>query len=86
MWTLGKQDQKELEASEIMIWRKTEMTRWTDEVRNEERTMEKRKILESIRKWKSRGHDITDKTVTVGRCSCGNSERQHGKKKLSVAG
>lgn len=41
------------------------MTRWTDEVRNEERTMEKRKILESIRKWKRRGHDITDKTVTV---------------------
>jgi len=51
-WTLRSVDQKHLESFEMWCWRRMEMIRWTDHVRNEEvllRVKEQRYILHEIR-------------------------------------
>jgi hypothetical protein len=35
-WTIGKVDQKRLEAFETWCWRRLLKIKWTDEIRNEE--------------------------------------------------
>jgi len=54
-WTLRAVDQKHLESSEILCWRRMEKISWTDHVRNEDvllRVKEKRNILHEISKRK----------------------------------
>jgi len=55
-WTLRTVDQKHLESFEMWCWRRMEMIRWTDHVRNEEvllRVKVQRNILHEIRKRKA---------------------------------
>jgi hypothetical protein len=52
-WTLRKIDQKYLESSEMLCWRRMEKISWTDRVGNEEvllRVQEERNILKTIKR------------------------------------
>ena len=54
-WTLRLNEQKQLEAVEIWVWRKMERVKWTDKINNAvvlERVGEGRIMLELIRKRK----------------------------------
>jgi len=54
--TLRAVDQKQLDSFEMWCWRRMEMIRWTDHVRNEEvllRVKEQRNILHEISKRKA---------------------------------
>jgi len=55
-WTLRAVDQKHLESSKMLCWRRMEKIVWTDHVRNEEvllRVKEQRNILHELRKRKA---------------------------------
>jgi hypothetical protein len=55
-WTLRTVDQKHLESSEMLCWRRVEKISWTDNVRNEKvllRVKEQRNILHEICKRKA---------------------------------
>jgi hypothetical protein len=55
-WTLRAVDQKHLESSEMLCWRRVEKISWTDHVRNEVvllRVKEQKNILHEIRKRKA---------------------------------
>ncbi|KAJ4451478.1 hypothetical protein ANN_02941 [Periplaneta americana] len=54
-WTLWRNEEKQIEAFEIWIWRRMECVKWTDRIRNEavlERVSEERMMLKLIRKMK----------------------------------
>ncbi|KAJ4431204.1 hypothetical protein ANN_19801 [Periplaneta americana] len=54
-WTLRRSEEKRTEAFEILIWRRMELVKWTDRIRNEavlERMDEERMVLKLIRKRK----------------------------------
>ena len=54
-WTLHWNEQKQLEAFEMWVWRRMERVKWTNKIKNAvvlERVGEGRKILELIRKRK----------------------------------
>jgi hypothetical protein len=55
-WTIRAVDQKYLESSEMLCWRRMEKISWTDRVRNEEvllRVKEQRNILHEMGKRKA---------------------------------
>ena len=55
IWTLRQNEQKQLEAFEIWVWRRMEHVKWTDKIKNAvvlERVGEGRIMLELIRKRK----------------------------------
>ena len=54
-WTLRRNEQKQLEAFEMCVWRRMERVKWTDKIKNSvvlERVGEGRIMLELIRKRK----------------------------------
>ena len=54
-WTLRRNEQKQLEAFEMWVWRRMECVNWTDKIKNAvvlERVIEGRLMLELIRKRK----------------------------------
>ena len=54
-WTLRRNEQKQVEAFEMWVWRRMERVKWTDKIKNAvvlERVREGRIILELIRKRK----------------------------------
>ena len=54
-WTLQRNEQKQLEAFEMWVWRRMESVKWTDKIKNAvvlERVGEGRTMLELIRKRK----------------------------------
>ena len=62
-WTIGKVDQKRLEAFETWCWRRMLKIKWTDKIRNEEvyrRVEEKRTLWNTIEKRRTRwiGHTL----------------------------
>ena len=61
-WTLRKVNQKFLESSEILCWRRMEKITWTDRVKNEDvshRVREERNILHTINRRKVNWFDHT---------------------------
>ena len=55
-WTLRQNEQRQLEAFEMWIWRRVERVKWTDKIRNVvvvERVGEGRTMLELIKKSKA---------------------------------
>jgi hypothetical protein len=62
-WTIGKVDQKRLEAFERWCWRRLLKIKWTDKIRNEEvyrRIEEERTLWNNIEKKRTRwiGHTL----------------------------
>jgi hypothetical protein len=59
-WRIRAADQKHMESFEMWCWRRMEIIRWTDHVRNGVliRVKEQRNILHEISKWKAKwiGH------------------------------
>ena len=54
-WTLRRNEQKQLEAFEMWVWRRLEHVKWTDKIKNAvllERVREARTILELIKERK----------------------------------
>ena len=54
-WTVRRNEQKQLEAFEMWVWRRMERVQWTDKIKNAvvlERVGEGRIMLELIRKRK----------------------------------
>jgi hypothetical protein len=51
-WTLRAVDQKQLESSEMLCWRRMETIIWTDHVRNEE-------VLFTVKKQRNILHEIS---------------------------
>ena len=55
IWTLRRNEQKQLEAFEMWVWRRMERVKWTDKIKNSvvlERVGEGRIMLELTRKRK----------------------------------
>ena len=51
-WTLRRNEQEQLEAFEMWVWRRMERVKWTDKIKNEvvlEKVGEGRILLELIR-------------------------------------
>ena len=81
-WTLRRNEQKELEAFEMWVWRRMERVKWTEKIKNAvvlERVGEGRIMLKLIRKRKKKlAGTLAKKELPAEGCS-----RRYGKREES---